>query len=81
MVHSDISTKPDKVMKPEQITQVLEAILSGKYSWACVLILRFTGYNPLEYMPYRTYSRLIKENCPEQSKKSLQPEMDRPVRI
>jgi hypothetical protein len=49
-------------MKPEQFEQIVAAILSGKYSWACVLILRFAGYNPLHYLPYRTYRRLIKDN-------------------
>lgn len=58
------SSKLDRVMTPEQFTQVVEAILAGKYSWACVLILRFAGYNPLHYIPYRTYNRLMKENCP-----------------
>lgn len=53
----------DKVMSTEQFTQVIEAILGGKYSWACVLILRFAGYNPLHYIPYRTYNRLIKDHC------------------
>lgn len=53
----------DKKMNPEQFAQVVDAILEGKYSWACVLILRFTGYNPLHYIPYRTYNRLLKENC------------------
>jgi hypothetical protein len=56
-------TKLDKTMNPEQFNQVVEAILAGKYSWACVLILRFAGYNPLHYIPYRTYNRLAKENC------------------
>jgi hypothetical protein len=55
--------KLDKAMTTEQFTQVVEAILEGKYSWACVLILRFTGYNPLHYIPYRTYNRLMKDNC------------------
>ncbi|MBD3884479.1 HetP family heterocyst commitment protein [Phormidium tenue FACHB-886] len=50
-------------MTTEQFTQVVEAILEGKYSWACVLILRFAGYNPLHYIPYRTYNRLMKDNC------------------
>jgi hypothetical protein len=53
----------DKAMTAEQFTQVIDAILSGKYSWACLLILRFAGYNPLHYIPYRTYNRLIKENA------------------
>lgn len=56
-------TKPHKVMSPEQFEQIVEAIINGKYSWACVLILRFAGYNPLHYIPYRTYNRLLKENC------------------
>jgi hypothetical protein len=53
----------DKAMSTEQFNQVVEAILAGKYSWACVLILRFAGYNPLHYLPYRTYYRILKENC------------------
>ncbi|MFO5476534.1 MAG: HetP family heterocyst commitment protein, partial [Dolichospermum sp.] len=34
-----------------------------KYSWACVLMLRFVGYNPMHYIPYRTYNRILKENA------------------
>jgi len=47
---------------PEQLNQIIEAITEGKYSWACVLILRFVGYNPLHFIPQRTYSRLMKEH-------------------
>ena len=57
------NTKLDKAMNSEKFTQIEEAILAGKYSWACVLILRLAGYNPLHYIPYRTYNRLLKENC------------------
>ncbi|BCL39394.1 HetP family heterocyst commitment protein [Nostoc sp. MS1] len=46
----------------EQLNQVIEAITEGRYSWACVLILRSVGYNPLHFIPQRTYSRLLKEN-------------------
>lgn len=68
----------DKTMTADQFTQVVAAIASGKYSWACVLILRFAGYNPLHYIPYRTYNRLVKENarprernaCPADSARS-----------
>ncbi|MBD2456549.1 HetP family heterocyst commitment protein [Nostoc sp. FACHB-87] len=49
------------LITPEQLEQVIEAISDGRYSWGCVLILRFIGYNPLHFMPQRTYSRLIKE--------------------
>ncbi|MBD2345299.1 HetP family heterocyst commitment protein [Anabaena subtropica] len=53
-LHNSITT--------EQLNQVIEAITDGRYSWACVLILRFVGYNPLHFIPQRTYSRLLKEN-------------------
>jgi hypothetical protein len=49
-------------MTEDQFSQIIDAILNGKYSWACVLILQFAGYNPLQYIPYRTYNRLVKEN-------------------
>ncbi|MBD2449106.1 HetP family heterocyst commitment protein [Nostoc sp. FACHB-152] len=52
----------NKGINPQQFDQIVEAILAGKYSWACVLILRVAGYNPLHYIPYRTYNRLLKEN-------------------
>jgi hypothetical protein len=59
---ASISSNLDKTMKAQQFDKVVEAILAGKYSWACVLMLRFAGYNPLHYIPYRTYNRLLKEN-------------------
>jgi len=64
---SGISGNLDKTIHSEQFDQVVEAILAGKYSWACVLMLRFAGYNPLHYIPYRTYNRLIKEHSPKKS--------------
>ena len=64
----DISGNLDKTIHTEQFDRVVEAILAGKYSWACVLMLRFAGYNPLHYIPYRTYNRLIKEHSPKKSK-------------
>jgi hypothetical protein len=57
-----IGSNFNKAINPQQIDKVVEAILAGKYSWACVLMLRFVGYNPLHYIPYRTYNRLLKEN-------------------
>lgn len=59
---SNSDSQLNKVMTNEQFNQVVDAILSGKYSWACLLILRFSGYNPLHYIPYRTYNRLMKAN-------------------
>lgn len=55
------SNSYSKAMTSEQFDQVVEAISEGRYSWACVLILRFAGYNPVHFIPVRTYSRLLKE--------------------
>ena len=55
-------TRVNKTIHDEQLNQIIEAILAGKYSWACFLLLRCTGYDPLQYIPYRTYNRLVKEN-------------------
>jgi hypothetical protein len=56
------NSKHDTIITTEQFNRIVEAIVVGKYSWACVLILRFAGYDPLNYIPYRTYYRLIKDN-------------------
>lgn len=49
-------------MSEEEFALVIDAILNGKYSWACVLVLKNAGYEPGHYIPYRTLNRLIKEN-------------------
>jgi hypothetical protein len=49
-------------LTPEQINQLIQFINEGKYSYACVILLRFFGENPLHYIPQRTYSRLMKEH-------------------
>ncbi len=56
------SKKVDRSISAEQVQQIVVAIKERKYSWACVLMLRFAGHNPLQYIPYRTYNRLLKEN-------------------
>ena len=53
----------NQTINHEQLNQIIEAILAGKYSWACFLLLRCIGHDPLHYLPYRTYNRLVKENC------------------
>ncbi|WP_071187303.1 HetP family heterocyst commitment protein [Trichormus sp. NMC-1] len=60
---ADYNKQINKKINTEQIEQIVKAIISGKYSWACVLLLRYSGYNPIEYIPYRTYIRLLKNNC------------------
>ncbi len=57
------NTQIGKKINTEQTEQIVKAIMAGKYSWACVLVLRFAGYNPIDYIPYRTYIRLLKNNC------------------
>jgi hypothetical protein len=47
----------------EEWQQIFKAIIARKYSWACVLILHSLGYNPIKYIPYRTYIRLVRNNC------------------
>ncbi|NEO90650.1 MAG: HetP family heterocyst commitment protein [Moorea sp. SIO3G5] len=51
-----------KTLDPEKISLIEEAIRDRKYSWACVLMLRYLGLNPLEYIPSRTYCRLRRDN-------------------
>lgn len=50
----------DCAILTEEWEAILKAISAGKYSWACVLILQTVGYNPLTYIPYRTYIRYVK---------------------
>lgn len=66
-------------IKPEQLDEIISAILAGKYSWACFLLLRCTGYNPLDYIPYRTSNRLLKENSQisKSSKSETQPALSK----
>ena len=74
MLQKASSSKLDKAMDPEQFDQIVDAILAGKYSWACILILRFAGYNPLHYMPYRTYIRVMKDNGPGKDSRPNHPQ-------
>jgi hypothetical protein len=53
------------ILRSEQFSKLVRAIARGKYSWACILFLEFVGYNPSDYIPCRTYHRLIKENVRE----------------
>ena len=53
-----------------EVEKIISAILDRKYSWACVLMLRMTGRNPSEYIPYRTYTRILKDQISPKKKKS-----------
>jgi hypothetical protein len=56
------SKRDQTSLNQNQLDEIVTAILAGKYSWACFLLLRYAGYNPLDYIPYRTSNRLIKDN-------------------
>jgi hypothetical protein len=68
------SMPQERAIHPDKLNQIIEAIAVGKYSWACVLMLRFSGYNPLHYMPYSTYNRIVKDVI-----KESQPDTSIPV--
>ncbi|MFW5779782.1 MAG: HetP family heterocyst commitment protein [Coleofasciculus sp.] len=59
---SDCNTGVATTLDAEKVSEITAAILEGKYSWACFLLLRDLGYEPSEYIAYRTYYRLIKEH-------------------
>lgn len=48
----------------ERADEIIAAIIEGEYSWACALYLQSKGYDPVEYMPHRTYSRLLRKHYP-----------------
>jgi hypothetical protein len=72
MTQQNLGDQLDRKMTSEEFTEVITAISEGKYSWACVLILRIAGYNPLHYIPYRTYNRLVKDNLKRRREPSTQ---------
>jgi hypothetical protein len=53
---------PNCLILTEEWEVILKAMSAGKYSWACVLMLYTVGHNPLAYIPYSTYLRLVKSN-------------------
>ncbi|MEA5503336.1 HetP family heterocyst commitment protein [Halotia wernerae UHCC 0503] len=73
-MNTTYSSQTGNKINTEQIEQIIKAIIAGKYSWACVLILRFSGYNPIDYIPYRTYIRLLKNNYLTDSSKTKEAE-------
>ncbi|MBD2292459.1 HetP family heterocyst commitment protein [Anabaena sphaerica FACHB-251] len=52
----------DKIFKHSQFQEIIKAIIFGKYSWACVLFLHYSGCDPLDYIPQETYSQLVQDN-------------------
>ncbi|AFZ55762.1 HetP family heterocyst commitment protein [Anabaena cylindrica FACHB-243] len=52
----------DQIFDHSQFQQIIKAIILGKYSWACILFLHFSGYDPQDYIPQETYHKLLQEN-------------------
>jgi hypothetical protein len=67
---TNLNTQNLYKINSEQVEEIVQAIIAGKYSWACVLILRFSGHNPIDYIPYRTYIRVLKNNYLVESSKT-----------
>ena len=64
MLLDDFSATPDSSdhqLQAEKMDEIVDFILQGKYSSACLLLLESTGQDPLHYIPYRTYNRLQKQ--------------------
>lgn len=58
----DEPTDFNKTLTSEQFNILINAILDRKYSWACLLLLKFVGEKPSDYIPSRTYYRIVQEN-------------------
>jgi hypothetical protein len=56
---------PTKAISEEKMDEIIDSILQGKYSSACLVLLEEAGYDPLHYIPYRTYNRLQKQRQQE----------------
>lgn len=50
-----------KEISEDKMDVIIDAILEGKYSYACLMTLEATGHEPTQYIPYRTYNRLQKQ--------------------
>ena len=50
-----------QALNAAEMDAIIDCILQGKYSVACLLLLEATGRNPLDFIPYRTYNRLQKQ--------------------
>jgi hypothetical protein len=61
----DFSGDHKASLNQEEIKIFLSAIIEGKYSWACVIVLRAIGLNPKDYLPCRTYNRLVLKEVTE----------------
>jgi hypothetical protein len=64
MFSSRLQQSPSAISE-EKMEEIIDSILQGKYSSACLLLLEETGHDPLHYIPYRTYNRLQKQRQQE----------------
>ena len=71
----------DAQLMDSQLDEVISAILDGKYSWACVLWLQSRGYNPKDYIPCRTYNRLMRQQQKQDKRGNSTSSPNRPSNI
>ncbi len=61
MISSTHQNQPSIAISEDNMATIIDAILDGKYSYACLIALEAAGYEPTQYIPYRTYNRLQKQ--------------------
>lgn len=61
-MYSSQQTSPDNTISDDKMEKIIDAVIDGKYSYACLIMLEEAGYDPTHYIPYRTYNRLQKQH-------------------
>jgi hypothetical protein len=71
--------QPSSAISEDKMEEIIDAILQGKYSSACLLLLEETGHDPLHYIPYRTYNRLQNQRQQEISARNRAVSLAKPT--
>ncbi len=61
MTYSKQQNQTSAAISEDKMDSIVDAILEGQYSYACLILLEETGHDPVQYIPYRTYNRLQKQ--------------------
>jgi len=62
MTYSSPSIPAGLVISQDKMDKIIDAVIDGKYSYACLIMLEEAGYDPAQYITYRTYNRLQKQH-------------------
>ena len=60
-MHYTQQSQSGTTISEDKMEIIIDAILEGRYSYACLMTLEATGHEPTQYIPYRTYNRLQKQ--------------------